>query len=220
VTVYQPLVALQRPTAIDTDAQNFERQRMLIRCIPSDGLKPDDAQLLCGRLRTLFTSQGAQVEVEVPQRGGPPSNEAGAAKPDLIVDLKGHLVNSQDNGLLWIVCALTFTLVPAVSEYTYAQDMTIRDANGFQLASDRVEARFVRYFGVGIWAVNSTLDLLVRSEDEKLTGEVSSKDFSRDFYRQISQVAFNASMRALVMRSFDDDPLSRPAPTPPPESTQ
>jgi hypothetical protein len=70
------------------------------------------------------------------------------------------------------------------------------------LASDSLQGRFINYFGFGIWAVNSTLDFLVRSPEEKLTGKQANQEFSRDFYRQISQLAFDAHMRSLVLRGF------------------
>src|SRR5689334_13680851 len=67
VTVYQPLVSLQRPVAVDPQLANFEGQRVLVRCIPGDYLQPNDAAQLCRNVRSLFTKQGAQVEVEVPR---------------------------------------------------------------------------------------------------------------------------------------------------------
>jgi hypothetical protein len=101
---------------------------------------------------------------------------------------------------------MTLTLVPAITEFTFAQEVTILDSSGFQLASDTLQGRFVRYCGVGLWAVNSALDLLVRSDAEELTGDAPKKDFSRDFHGQLSQLAFNARMRSLVMRGFEEPP--------------
>lgn len=206
VTVYQPLVSLQRPVVVDPGIANFEGQRMLVRCIPGDYLQPDDANQLCRNVRALFTNQGAQVEVEVPRAGMSARGEQGEPKADLIIDLRARLVHEESSALLGVVSGLTFTLVPTISEFTFAQDVTIRDASGFQLASDTLQGRFVRYTGIGIWAVNSALDLLVRSEAEELTGDAPKKDFSRDFHRQLSQLAFNARMRSLVMRGFEEPP--------------
>ncbi|MBN1205373.1 MAG: hypothetical protein JXB05_10660 [Myxococcaceae bacterium] len=209
VTVYQPLVSLQRPVVVDPRIANFEGQRMLVRCIPGDYLQPDDAEQLCRNVRALFTNQGAQVEVEVPRAGTSARDEQGGAKADLIIDLKARLVHEENSALLWTLSGLTFTLIPAITEFTFAQEVTIRDASGFQLASDTLQGRFVRYCGVGLWAVNSALDLLVRSEAEELTGDAPNKDFSRDFHGQLSQLAFNARMRSWVLRGFEESPRAQ-----------
>jgi hypothetical protein len=206
VTVYQPLVSLQRPVVVDPRIANFEGQRMLVRCIPGDYLEQDDAEQLCRNVRSLFTRQGAQVEVEIPRAGVAARDEREGAKADLIIDLRARLVHEEDSALLWALSGLTFTLVPAITEFTFAQEVTIRDSSGFQLASDTLQGRFVRYTGIGIWAVNSALDLLVRNDHEELTGDAPKKDFSRDFHEQLSQLAFNARMRSWVMRGFEESP--------------
>lgn len=206
VTVYQPLVSLQRPVVVDPQVANFEGQRLLIRCIPGDYLAPSDADQLCRNARSLFTKQGAQVEVEVPRAGLSGREEQEGAKPDLIIEMKARLVHEENSGLLWTLSTLTFTLVPAITDFTFAQDVVIRDSSGFLLASDTFQGRFVRYTGVGIWAVNKSLDLLVRSDEDELTGDAQKKDFSRDFHGQLSQLAFNARMRSLVMRGFEAPP--------------
>lgn len=206
VTVYQPLVSLQRPVVVDPHIANFEGQRMLVRCIPGDYLQPDDAEQLCRNVRSLFTKQGAQVEVEVPRAGRSARDDQAEAKPDLIIDLKARLVHEENSGLLWTLSVMTFTLVPAITESTFAQEVTIRDSSGFLLASDTLQGRFIRYTGVGLWAVNGALDLFVRSDEEDLTGDSPKKDFSRDFHGQLSQLAFNARMRSWVMRGFEEQP--------------
>jgi hypothetical protein len=187
VTVYQPLVSLQRPVVVDPQIANFEGQRVLVRCIPGDYLQPSDAVQLCRNVRTLFANQGAEVDVEIPRPGASARDEQGGPKADLIIDLKARLVH-----------------VPAITEFTFAQEVIILDSSGFQLASDTLQGRFVRYCGVGLWAVNGALDLLVRSDAEDLTGDSAQKDFSRDFYGQLSQLAFNARMRSLVIRGFEE----------------
>ncbi|HVG63319.1 MAG TPA: hypothetical protein VNA24_32440 [Hyalangium sp.] len=206
VTVYQPLVSLQRPVVVDPRIANFEGQRMLVRCIPGDYLEPGDADQLCRNVRSLFTKQGAQVEVEVPRAGMSARGEQDGPKADLIIDLRARLVHEESSALMGVVSGLTLTLVPSISEFTFAQDVTIRDSSGFQLASDTLQGRFIRYNGIGVWAVNSALDLLVRSDEEELTGDAPKKDFSRDFHRQLSQLAFNAHMRSWVMRGFEEPP--------------
>ncbi|MDY7226590.1 hypothetical protein [Hyalangium rubrum] len=211
VTVYQPLVSLQRPVVVDPRVANFEGQRMLVRCIPGDYLQPDDAEQLCRNVRSLFANQGAEVEVEVPRAGRSTRDDQGGKKPDLIIDLKARLVHEENSALLWALSGLTLTLVPAITESTFSQEITIRDSSGFLLASDTLQGRFVRYCGVGLWAVNGTLDLLVRSDEEDLTGDAPKKDFSKDFHGQLSQLAFNARMRSWVMRGFEEPPRAQEA---------
>ncbi len=207
VTVYQPLTSLQRPTVLDPQVPNFDGTRLLIRCVPGDYVKADDAQRLCRRLQTLFTNQGAIVETVVPRPGATPG-ETGepAAPPDLVLELKTRLLHEENPTFLWIVSFATLSMVPAITEYTVAQDVSIRDRDGFQLAADSLQARFVRYTGAGLWAVNRALDLLVRPRSERLTEDTHEQDFSRDYYRQMSQLAFNARVRASVLRGFDEPP--------------
>jgi hypothetical protein len=206
VTVYQPLVSLQRPVPIDPQLANFQGQRLLVRCLPGEYLPASDALRLCFKVRNLFAVQGAEVEVEVPVEGR--SSGAGQAerKPDLSIELRSRLLHREDSKILWFLSFASFTLVPTIAEFTFAQEVTIRDSAGFVLASDSLQGRFVRYFGFGIWAVNNALDFLVRSDEEKLTGKQAEQEFTRDFYRQISQLTFDAHMRSLVLRGFQPRP--------------
>ena len=213
VTVYQPLVSLQRPSVIDPHVVNFEGVRLLVRCVPGDALDEDEAEQLCSNLRSLFTNQGAQVEVEVAQPGFEGYAEAKKAKPDLVMELRARLLHSDSPTFLWVLSVATLTLVPAVTDSTFAQDIVIRDGQGFLLVSDSLQARFVRYTGVGLWAVNAGLDLLVRAPSEKLTGDAPKQDFTRDFHAQLSQLAFNARMRSAVLKSFEPElPSPKQAP--------
>ena len=212
VTVYQPLVSLQRPVPIDPQLANFQGQRFLIRCVSGEYLVPADAQRVCTKVRSLFSVQGAEVALEVPSEGSPASAVQLEPRPDLVIELRSRLLHRENSKLLWILSATTFTLVPTIAEYTFAQEVTIRDSAGFVLASDSLQGRFVKYFGLGVWAVNRVADFLVRAEDEKLTGNQAPQEFTRDFYRQISQLTFDAHMRSLVLRGFQP----QPAPTTPP----
>ncbi len=207
VTVYQPLSALQRPAIVDPQIANFEGMHVLVRCLPGDYTQEGDAALLCRKVGALFRNQGARVDTDVPRNGRSSwATEAGAPPPDLIVDLSSRLLHKETSGPLWALTVLSFTLVPAYTEYSVAQDVTIRDASGFLLASDSLKARFIEYFGAGIWAVNWALDAVVRPPEEELSGEAPARDFSRDFYAQLSQLAFNARMRSEVLRSFEPRP--------------
>jgi hypothetical protein len=217
VTVYQPLVSLQRPVAVDPQLANLQGQRLLVRCVLGPYLAVDDAQRLCLKVRNLFAVQGAEVELEIPGEETPGGSVEAAFRPDLTLELRSRLMHEQNSSLLWILSAMTFTLVPTIAEVTFAQEVTIRDRTGFVLASDSLEGRFVRYFGLGVWGVNKTLDLLVREEDEELTGNVADQEFTQDFYRQLSQLAFDARMRSLVLRGFETEaPRTLPPAVPPP----
>ncbi|HZH77576.1 MAG TPA: hypothetical protein VEY88_16240 [Archangium sp.] len=203
VTVYQPLSSLQRPAIVDPQLANFEGMRLLVRCVPGDYIKAPDADLLCRKVGALFRNQGAKVETDVPRNGRSSRSLEKGAQPDLIVDLSSRLLHKESSSPLWALTALSFTLVPAYTEYSVAQDVTIRDASGFLLASDSLKARFIEYFGAGIWGVNWVLDIFVRPPEEKLMGDAPAQDFSRDFYAQLSQLAFNARVRSDVLRSFE-----------------
>lgn len=203
VTVYEPLLGLQRPVVVSMDAGNFEGQRILVRCVPGAHVPPADMDRLCRGVRTVLSNQGAEVQVDVPPVGrGRIEREAGEAPPDLIIDLSGRLLHEDNVPILWALSYVTFTLVPTITEFTFAQDVQIRDGEGSLLASDSLQGRFIQYFGAGVYLVNWALDLAVRKEGEKLNEEVSRKDFSRDLYGQLSQLTFHAKTRAKVLRGF------------------
>jgi len=206
MTVYQPLMGLQRPVAIDPQLANFERMRMVVRCIPGDDFDAQDAQRLCRNMRTLFSNQGADVETQVPRAGGDELEDLNPKKPDFVIDMRSRLIHEENSGLLWLLCIASATLIPAITESTFAQDVTIKDGNGFTLINGTYQSRFVRYFGIATWGINGLLDLLIRSPSEKLTTDGAERDFSRDFYRQMSQLAFHAQMRRRVLRSFEPEP--------------
>ncbi len=208
-TVYQPLSSLQRPAIVDPRLANFEGLRLLVRCVPGDYIEARDAELLCRRVGALFRNQGAKVETDVPRNGRSSRSLEKGAQPDLVVDLSSRLLHKETSGPLWALTALSLTLIPAVTEYSVAQDVTIRDPSGFLLASDSLKARFIEYFGAGVWGVNWVLDALVRPSEEELTGEAPARDFSRDFYAQLSQLAFNARVRSDVLRSFEPRPQDK-----------
>ncbi len=203
VTVYQPLTALQRPVAIDPTHENFAGQRIKVRCIPGDALDEDEAEKLCRHQRALFEAQGAEVDTVVP-REGVELTEAGAKPPDLTVDLKARLIHKDNSAALWVLSVATLTLVPAVVDMTFAQDVTIRDRDGFLLVADSLQARFVTQVGVLVGAANLLMDLLVRPPGQRLSTGAAQDDFSRDFYGQLSQLAFQARMRSWVMGGLDD----------------
>jgi hypothetical protein len=202
VTFYQPQVSLQRPVVVDPEVGNFDGMKLLLRCIPGEYMEQEDAVLLCRRLRPMFTNQGAEVDVEIPTGRGV-LREPTATKPDLILDLSARLLHDENSIMLWILSIGTLTLLPAITEYTFAQDVSVRDSNGFLLGTDTLQARFVRYFGLGSLLVTWGLDLVARVKSEKLSGSGFKEEFSKDFYGQLSQIAFHAKMRSMVLHSFE-----------------
>ena len=213
VTVYQPLVSLQRPAVINPEHNNFDGLRLMLRCLPTEYTDSGDSEILCQNLRTLFENQGAQVEVEVPESDLPRREET-AAPPDLVIELTSRQLHSENSALQWALCYASATLIPAVTEATFSQDVILRDSDGFLLGQDALQARFVRYFGLGYWAINGLMDLIIRPKEEQLTGGAAKKDFSRDFYAQLSQLTLHARMRQLVLRNFEPPPTSaRPPPS-------
>jgi hypothetical protein len=204
VTVYQPMAALQRPVVIDTKVANFEGLRLFVNCHTSDYLDRTGAQILCRKVSTLLANQGAAVRtnIELGEDEGETADGVAVTKDnaDLTIDLNARLLHIERNAILWVISVCSLTLLPAISEYTFAQDVTIRDASGFLLASESLKARFVRHFGGGYWVLNWLLDKTVREESERLSGNAQSEEFSRDFYGQMSQMVFNARARLAVLR--------------------
>jgi hypothetical protein len=216
VTAYQPLSGLQRPTVIDIQAPNLEGLRLRVDCVIGDFLDRREAETLCRRVSALFTNQGAKVsttfdlDAAAPERAAgksraaapPPAESAPAAsvRPsyDLSVQLSTRLLHEETNQLLWVLSFMTFTLAPATAEYTFAQDVLVRDETGFLLASETLTARLVRHFGLGYWGLNRVLDW-TREEPDRLFGDAGVRRLSRDFYRQLSQLLFNARMRLDVL---------------------
>lgn len=207
VTVYQPLVGLQRPIAVDPQSPNtFTSTRVLLRCHPADGVEPD---VLCRNLRSSLTKQGATVTTEVVR----PSARAAAATPSenppqYIIDITSKLIHQHDDFLLAVLCGLSFTLVPAISEMTYGQEISIRDAQGFMLAQQSLQERFVESFGLGVWALNGLIDLIIRPKDEQVTGDGYKAEFTRDLHGHLAQLLYNAKVRARVMNSFAPEAIT------------
>jgi hypothetical protein len=218
MTVYQPMMSLQRPVAVDPQDPNFKGQRLLVRCIPGEWADPGESQTLCQNVSTLFSNQGAKVDVEIPGEtfGEDDEHEAPAvraaqkarappSRPDLIIELSARRLAYDNTGLNWFLCWATLTLIPAVTDVTFAQDVVVKDADGFLLVQDSLQARFIRYFGFGVWAINGLADLIVRSKEEKLLGDAPRRDFSHDFHEHLSQLALTATVRERVLHNFHAD---------------
>lgn len=209
ITIYHPLSSLQRPTVVDPTRRNFEGLDLEVRCFSGGALDDESADRLCGRMEQLFGGQGASVSVWSPRGGmrgasaddGLQGEGEAAPKtvPDLVLELRSREIDNEANVGQQIFSALTATTVPASREYIFAQDVVVRGEGGFVLASDTLRARFVRYIGWALALGNWLLDVTVRDEDEELT-RAAKTDFSNDFYRQVTQLVFNARLRNELLR--------------------
>jgi hypothetical protein len=217
VTIYHPLSGLHAPIVIDTDVENFHDTRLIIQCIPNGFDAKSRARRLCAKVGRLFRNQGAEVitldsKNPIPQDSPPakaPLQQEGnianslhkSAKHSLTIELRDRVLHRDKKPLLWLLSFLTLTLVPATSEYSFAQDVIIRDSSGFLLASQSLKGRLIRYFGVTAWLGHKLLDVFVREEDEQMGGDRAEIDFSNDYYNQLSQMTFNAKMRQKVLQA-------------------
>jgi hypothetical protein len=201
VTFYQPLAGLQEPVVIDPQEPNFTGLKVLVRCLPDEVIDAKGAELVCKRVKALLTIQGAVVETQVPRPGRELMGKATPA--DLVVDLRSRLLHQESSALQTILSVVTLTLLPIINEYSVAQEVKIRDPEGFLLASESLEARFEQEFGLGVFVVQSLIDLIFRSAAEKLTGDAPRRDFSRDLYGQLSQLVLDAQVRSRVLHQFD-----------------
>lgn len=212
IVVYQPLSGLHRPVAIDPQLPNFTDTRLDVRCIRGTLLNDAQAGVLCDRVETLFTNQGAEVHTYVgegPLDGDGPvvdaaeigSGSAAPAEPRtrLLVELRARETDESSHPWSWVLYAASFTVLPGVIESSFEQDIVIRDDTGFLLVSDTLEGRIITRYGLGPWLGNKVLDL-TRKKADRLGEDAASKDLSADLYRQLSQDVFNAKMRARVLR--------------------
>jgi hypothetical protein len=213
VRVYQPLSGLHRPVVVDPQLPNFQDVRLTMRCFPGDLLNAQEASALCQKVGTLFENQGALVldgdeeEEEESEESEGEETEEGEEAPapvpttELTMELRARKVHEANNLLSWAVCLASFTVVPGVSEATFAQDVVIRDATGSLLLSESLEGRLVLRFGAGTWLGNKLMDLTVRAPEDELTGNAVNQDLSDDMYRQMSQLLFNAKMQSQVQEA-------------------
>ena len=203
VYAYQPMSGLHRPVVIDTTVANFTDLELDIYCPPAGKLTTNEAAGLCRKVQVLFENQGALVRTSVLDRV--PTDDAASVEDGpprsvhLSLELRPREVHESSDPLSWLLCVGTFTLAPAVTEDTFAQDVIIRDEDGFLLLSDTLRGRIVRRFGIGAYGGNKLLDLVWRDDDEELVGDIAYRELSADLYQQLSQLVFNATMRATVL---------------------
>ncbi|MCB9761283.1 MAG: hypothetical protein H6739_15685 [Alphaproteobacteria bacterium] len=206
VHVYQPMAGLQQPVVVDTRSPNLGDVRVTVRCFPGELLNDHEAGSLCDKVGTLFELQGAQVTVATDLRepmDGPPQ-AAEEDDPvdwiDLIVELRARELHRSNDPIRWAICAVTYTLVPAVTEATFTQEVVVKDGSGFLLASESMTGRLVRYFGLGAWVGNAVLNLMVRDRQDRIFPGTASEDLTNDMYRQLSQTVYNAKVQAGLLR--------------------
>ncbi len=212
VRIYQPMSGLHRPAVVDPQAANFEDLRLTVHCVPGGLLSRGDASSLCRKVGTLFENQGAQVtiidtvgrsdaiEEGLTEEAGEESSEP---QTDLTLELRARKLHEATHPLSWVLCIGTLTLLPGITEATFAQDVSIRDGNGFLLVSDSLEGRMVERFGGGPWVGNWLLDVVWRDKEDRLTGGAADRDLSADLYQQLSQLTFNAKMQWQVLRESE-----------------
>jgi len=202
VTTYQPLSGLHRPTVVDPAVSNFEDVSVTLVCSSSDYLDGADVSALCARLETLYANQGALVQTAGSTSFAEDEAPGAAAlrSTDLVVDVRARLLDENSNGWLWFFSLATLSLSPVISEFTFAQDVEIRDRFGVLLMRDTLKGRFVRYGGLGPWGTNAVMNWFRESADEIHGDDTAKKIFSSDFEKQMSQILFNAKMRWLVLR--------------------
>ncbi|MCA9546620.1 MAG: hypothetical protein KC613_19580 [Myxococcales bacterium] len=179
VTVYQPLSGAHRPVAVDLRGPNLKGVAVTVRCLPSADMPRAESGLLCRKLARLFENQGATVQTTT-SRERPEAEEAPAAEgataeagPEpteaLEVELTSRRLHEKRTSFLFF---------DYISDYTFAQDIVVRDERGALLARERLVGRFFDTLGF-----NENTDL----------------NFSRLFYGAVSQIALNARMRRKVL---------------------
>ncbi|MFN3197556.1 MAG: hypothetical protein ACE366_03895 [Bradymonadia bacterium] len=192
ITVYQPVSGLHRPIAIDTGYANFADLEIDLHCLPGEVLDTSEARELCQKLARLFENQGATVQTStrikairaedrvVPAQGEGEAAQQPAKKDEgrLQIELSARMIHKEESA--W------FFFWTRVDEYTFAQDIVIRDGQGFLLARDSLIGRFMQRVG--------------------FTSEAEAQ-FSRDYYHLLSQLTLNARVRQQVLT---ESPLGAP----------
>lgn len=201
VSLYHPQRAIHRPVVIERSSTNFAGMRILVRCVAHDDYLPaGDASKLCGGIARDFERQGASCEWEV-SRGRhytQPTVFDGQA-PDLTIEIQSKIDHAYANPLVGCLSGCTMTMVPAVAEQTFSQHVVVLGRDRSVLTEEVFSERFVEYTGCAVWSFNWLLDWLFRSDENDISGDAGKRDFTRDFYGQIRQLAFNARMRSELL---------------------
>jgi hypothetical protein len=122
VYVYQPLVGLQQPVVVSPDAQNLVGVALTVRCFPGELLSVQEAGSLCSKVGALFEQQGAQVSLTLGAQA--PAEPLPADAPtQLTVELRARELSASSDPLRWTACYFSYSLIPAVTEASFAQDV-------------------------------------------------------------------------------------------------
>lgn len=218
VHVYQPMSGLHRPVVVDPQAPNLVGTSVRVVCPPGDDMSRGEARVLCERVGKLMEIQGARVTTVTDRPLGDEELGEEAAKEDtppttdLVLELRPHRHHTTNNMVSWVLCVATGTLVPGYTQSTFTQDVVVRDGTGFLLATDRLEGRLVRTFGLGTWFGNKLADLIWRKKEDELSKKQVYAEVSGDLYGQLSQLVFNARMRWEVLREATPEGRATGAP--------
>ncbi|MCA2961343.1 MAG: hypothetical protein IOD12_13920 [Silvanigrellales bacterium] len=183
---YQPLQGLHRSYALSYKEANFAGLTLNLSCIANTFVSESAAGVLCDKLRTVFEGQGAKVL----------DAESGDAAFDYGLEFEATQTYHHQNAWMWPVSILLFTLFPVEQEYAFKQTVTLtRGSDGSPLRRESFEARFLWFWGAGYWGLNKLFNVTVRNDSEKVDDASMRRDFSRDFYSQVSQLVYNARTR-------------------------
>ncbi len=206
VRAYHPMSGLHDPVVVDPSRPNLAGVAVTVRCLPGDYLDPAENGRLCDHVGQLLLNQGATVAVqESPNEDAELLDDDGAAEgdaaqPDLLLVLRSRRPYFRRPTFgNWLFGLGTGTLlVPVWREYTFAVDLTVRNAAGAVLVSDELEGRVVERGGIGAWLVNAIANGL-RKPDNRLTPRRFREELSGDFDGQLSQRVFDARLRWQVL---------------------
>ncbi len=211
VRLYQPHRGLHRPVVVPKGDATFAGMRILVRCYAhEDHHPPDEAAEACSKIANEFTQAGAETEWVVPSGLGYVEPKVfDGQPPDLTIALENKIEHDYSNPFTMVACVFSASLIPTVDEVTVAQRVMILGRDGSVLQEDVLRARFVTYFGFGVWSLNYLLDWFVRTKADALSGDAPKANFSRDFYGQIRQMAYNAKVRSEIL-GLTNAPAKKP----------
>ena len=209
---YEPVSSVHRALVVDPQALNFADTRLDVHCVPRDLLINGRSNQLCRHVAELFESQGAVVntvsrwrrtevaEGETPVVEEPAEDEVtavGDPRPvQLFVEIRARELSKKSYPLSWFACLASFTLIPAVTESTFVQEVVVRDAERVRLLEDRAEGRVRVRAGAGAWLSTLLLDRVWKKKKDKQVGVSVTKDLTRDLDRQLSQAVYQAKLLA------------------------
>ena len=206
IRVYQPMSGLHDPIVVDPGARNLEDVSVAVYCVPGKHVNAAESRRLCEVVGTLFENQGAEVVTFTNalgftlDDGDTVADEEDVVRTDLTVELRAREVHKASRPLSWVLNVMSLTIVPGLSEQTFAQEVVIRDDTGFLLVRDELQGRLVERFGAGVWLGNKFLDFAFREDEDHLAGDAAKEDLSADLYGQLSQLVFDAKLRWMVQQ--------------------